>query len=143
MQSICCLVIEYIIFHLKITGGEQDSIIAYCTVTSGKNPRYFFAKKNDIIIGPYFTKLEYRGKGIAGLLVQIVALELETSWNNAYAYIWKTKIASRRIMESIGGELIMYVYNDKAHRLVESATGEYAVYRITRYRNGGCDGKSN
>ena len=98
----------------------------------GENPRYFFAKKNDIIIGPYFTKPEHRGKGIAGTLVRTVAMELETNWNNAYAYIWKTKKASRKIMESMGGELVMYVHNNKMHRLVESVTGEYAVYRISR-----------
>lgn len=132
MQSIGCLVIRYIIFRLKISGGVQDSIVAYCTVTSGENPRYFFAKKNDIIIGPYFTKPEHRGNGIAGTLVRTVAMELETNWNNAYAYIWKTKKASRKIMESMGGELVMYVHNNKMHRLVESVTGEYAVYRISR-----------
>ena len=59
-------------------------------------------------------------------------MELETNWNNAYAYIWKTKKASRKIMESMGGELVMYVHNNKMHRLVESVTGEYAVYRISR-----------
>lgn len=119
-------------YSLKNIGGGQDSIVAYCTVTSGENPRYFFAKKNDIIIGPYFTKPEYRGNGIAGTLVRTVAMELETNWNNAYAYIWKTKNASRRIMASMGGELVMYVHNNKMHRLVESVTGEYAVYRISR-----------
>ena len=130
-------------FSLKNIGGGQDSIVAYCTVTSGENPRYFFAKKDDIIIGPYFTKPEHRGKGIAGTLVRTVAMELETNWNNAYAYIWNTKKASRKIMESMDGELVMYVHNNKMHRLVESVTGEYAVYRISRSRNGGHYGQSN
>lgn len=35
-------------------------------------------------------------------------------------------------MKSMGGELVMYVHNNKMHRLVESVTGEYAVYRISR-----------
>lgn len=101
-------------------------------MTNGRNPRYFFAHKHDVIIGPYFTKPEYRGQGIAGTLVQTILTQLETNWNNAFAYIWKTKTASRKIMESMGAELIMYVHNDRIHRLLESATGEYAVYRLSR-----------
>lgn len=35
-------------------------------------------------------------------------------------------------MEGIGGELLTYVHNDKIHRLIESESGEYIAYRISR-----------
>ena len=125
----------YKVFYLKEKNGGE--IVAYCTVTSGKNPRYWFARNKDIIIGPYFTNPKYRGCGYAGCLVKTVIQELETNWNNAYAYIWKTKIASRKIMESVGGKFVMNVRNNKLHRLVEKEDGEYAVYQVIKNRKEG------
>ena len=38
----------YKVYYLK----KDGVFVGYCTVTSGKNPRFWFAENEDIIVGP-------------------------------------------------------------------------------------------
>lgn len=118
----------YRVYYLLMK--ESKAIVSYCTVTNGKNPRYWFANGSDVIIGPYYTDPLYRGKGYAGKLVEQIVTKIEINRKKAYAYIWKTKVASIRIMEHVGGQHIFNVHNTWLHRLKKSSDGEYAVYVI-------------
>ena len=58
----------YAVYYLK-KGSEW---IGYCTITNGKNPRFWFATDSDIVIGPYFIDEQFRGNGYSEIMVREV-----------------------------------------------------------------------
>ena len=107
--------------------------IGFCTVSSGKNKRYWFADKNDIIFGPYFIKKEYRGRGYSTLLIYQVLYCAGINYNNAYDYINANNIPSIRVTERLGGKKIFNVsINILTRKMKKTSNGQYGIYRISK-----------
>lgn len=51
----------------KVPAGTEE--IAYCFVSRAGNYRYPFAKKGDVIVGPYYVAPEHRGCHFAARLI--------------------------------------------------------------------------
>ncbi len=118
----------YSVYYLK----KNDKLLAYCTITSGKNPRFWFAGDKDIIIGPYYTAPEARGKGYATKLVDAVINHCETDWEKGYVSIKNSNTSSIKVTERLGGKFLFYVHNTKTKKLIKDKNGEYGIYEIVR-----------
>lgn len=85
----------------KETGAAE---IGYCFAGDGASFRYTFARRGDVLIGPYFILPEKRGQGLAAMLVT-VCLKAELSENGkAWEFIQHNNIASIRTAEKVGFE---------------------------------------
>lgn len=118
----------YKVYYLK----QNGVLVGYCTVTNGKNPRFWFAKNEDIIVGPYFIDEKYRGKGFSTMMVDMVIHDCDIKWNNAYLYILNNNKPSIRVVEKLGGRCIFHVHNTIYRKLVKKEDGEYGIYLIER-----------
>ena len=125
-------VFGYRVYYIRSCelGDNPNKYIGYCTVTSGKNPRFFFANKKDIVIGPYYVDEKSRGKGWATKLVETVITLCEKDWENAYVMIKNSNVSSIKVTEKLGGKLIFHVHNTIFKRLKKTDKGEYGIYRI-------------
>ena len=121
----------YFVYYLQL----NQELIGYCTITSGKNPRFWFANDSDIIIGPYYIDVKYRGNGYSTKLVDLVINKCDIMWNNAYAYILNTNTPSIRVIERVGGKLLFHVHNTIYRKLIKKKNGEYGIYCISRQEN--------
>lgn len=117
----------YSVYYLM----EGEAFLGYCAITSGKNPRFWFAGDGDIIVGPYFVDKGCRGRGLATALVDIVLKHCETDWRRAFVSIKNSNAASIRVTEKLGGRLLFHVRNTRLKRLVKSESGDYGIYEIT------------
>ncbi|MBR0406934.1 MAG: GNAT family N-acetyltransferase [Clostridia bacterium] len=118
----------YSVYYLE----KEGIMLGYCTITSGKNPRFWFADEKDIIIGPYYIDEKYRGYGYSTKLVDIVINKCETNWEKAYVYILNSNVPSIKVTEKVGGKLIFHVHNTFYRKLIKSNNGEYGVYEVCR-----------
>ncbi len=118
----------YSVYYLQ----KDDELIGYCTITDGKNPRFWFASENDIIIGPYYVDEKYRRNGYSTKLVDAVIHKCENDWSKAYVYILNSNIPSIRATEKVGGKLLFNVHNTIYRKLIKREDGEYGVYEVTR-----------
>ena len=114
------------VYYLK----KGNDYIGYCTITSGKNPRFWFANNKDIVIGPYYIDEKSRGKGYSTVMVDMVIHKAALSWESAYLYILNTNKPSIRVAEKLGGKLMFHVHNTFYRKLVKTESGEYGVYLI-------------
>ena len=106
-------------------------IVASCAVTSGKNPRYFFAGNDDVIIGPYYVDPAYRGHQYTYKMLRRI-FEKRPDIKTAYVMIKNTNIPSIKTAQKLGGKLIMHVHNTKIKKLIRKEDGEYGIYKIDR-----------
>lgn len=118
----------YTVYYLQ----KDKRLIGYCTITSGKNPRFWFANEKDIIIGPYFVEEEYRGNGYSTILVDTVIYHCEKQWEKAYVYILNSNIPSIKVTEKVGGKFLFHVHNTFYRKLVKQENGEYGVYEVRK-----------
>jgi GNAT superfamily N-acetyltransferase len=61
--------------------AEGNEYVGYCVVQSGSDKRYIFATKEDIIVGPYFIREDYRGKKLSVSLLKYVLYTAEIILN--------------------------------------------------------------
>lgn len=104
--------------------------IGYCVVSQGGNPRYPFANKHDIIVGPLFISPEYRGHRLSIRLISKIVDEFEQSYSNAYAFIQKGNDISVKAFKRCGFQY----YADARYSLFRilkenNNTGDFALYR--------------
>ena len=119
----------YSVYYLKKCGGGTE-IIGYCTVTSGKNPRFWFAKSDDIIIGPYYVNPKERGKGYATKMVDAVINHSKLEWKTGYVVIRNNNPSSIYVTQNVGGRILFYVHNTKSKRLIKDPNGECGIYLL-------------
>lgn len=119
----------YKVYYLK-----QDGVyVASCIVSYGKNKRYFFAKTEDIIVGPYYVLPTYRGKGISEQILRLVLNYTSISYMSAWDYISNDNIPSIRASERVGFKKVMNIrISEISHRMKQNESGEYAVYRFLK-----------
>lgn len=121
----------YKVYYLK----KDGEYVGYCTITNGKNPRFWFASEKDILVGPYFVEESYRGKGYSTKMVDWVIHKCGLSWKNAFLYILNTNIPSIRVVEKLGGTKIFNVHNTFYRKLVKKDSGEYGIHLIKGENN--------
>ncbi len=110
---------------------KDTIIIGYCFVFDGTNPRYKFADKNDIIVGPYYIKENYRGNNLSSFLLDIVLKKSGLKYENAYDYIHVNNIASKKTSEKVGFIPYKSIAISKYLRrilFVENEKCDYIVY---------------
>ena len=125
------LLYGYSVYYLYVDGQA----IGYCTITSGKNPRYSFATANDVMIGPYFIMEGYRGRGYAKTLVQLVITKCKTDWERCFLYIKNENIPSIHVANSIGANLLFHAHNTRLRQLVKKEDGEFGIYILQNPRS--------
>ena len=116
----------YSVYYLK----KNEVFLGYCTITSGKNPRFWFANDTDIVIGPYYVDAKYRGNGYATKLVRVVINHCESDWKKSYVSIKNSNTPSIKVTEHLGGKLVFHVHNTKTKKLIKDENGEYGIYEI-------------
>lgn len=128
----CRFAIDYLYGYHVYYLSVDNSIVGYCTITSGKNPRFWFANKNDIIIGPYYIDYKHRNKGLTTFLVDTVIHKCHPDWQRAYVYILNDNLPSIHVTKKVGGSLLFHVHNTFYRKLVKRDDGEYGVYEVRK-----------
>lgn len=88
---------KYKVYYLKV----DDKLVGHCVVTPGGR-RLKCSTKNDVVLGPYFIQENERGKGYSKKLISLVLKHCSYDYLNAYDWVDKKNIASRRASESCG-----------------------------------------
>lgn len=110
------------VYYAKLIGSNEW--LGYCAVVSGRNPRYFFSGKHDIVFGHYMIIPKYRGKGFSVKLLKSVMDNAENNYDNAYAYVSTDNIISQRAITSFGGEAICNLSINGLFRRIRRCDGE-------------------
>ncbi|QKY70307.1 hypothetical protein [Lentibacillus sp. CBA3610] len=119
------------VFYLKY----QGEYAGYCLVQSGRDNRYKFASKKDIMVGPYFICEGYRGKKLSVTLLEFILKRSNLEFANAYDYIQKDNIPSIKASEAVGfkyfsdANLSRYV---RSIILCDSGQGDFVIYKYTK-----------
>ncbi len=127
------LFIEYISkeSYFVVYIAKKDEILGYCLVAPGGR-RIKCSAHKDIVLGPYYIREEYRGKGYSKYLINAIIRNLGIEFENAYDYIHYTNLPSIKASEACGLQQCQRVnIVGKTRKLIEDPTGEYIVYRYT------------
>ena len=117
---------RYKVYYLEVEG----QLVGHCVVTPGGR-RLKCSTKKDIVLGPYYIKESERGKGYSTEMISIV-LDY-CSFENAYDWIEKKNLASRKASEACGFIPVAELDVKKPFRtLVIVDHGEDIVYRYTK-----------
>lgn len=114
---------------------DDSKEIGYCVVSQGGLKRYPFASKNDIIIGPYFIKEDYRGKKLSVFLVEKCINVLRLDYNSAYDFINKSNVPSIKVTEAMNFKYYSDAKYSKYLRILESVNkgfGDFVIYKYDR-----------
>jgi len=120
----------YKVYYLII----EKNIVAYCVISKGGG-RYSFARKEDIVVGPYFVEKEERGKHYSEILVSELVLYDGIQYNDAYDWIRKTNIPSLRCSDNVGFKIIGTADVVKPFRRIllrKDGSGEYYILKGNR-----------
>lgn len=127
-------VIEYFRGY-KVYYLEKDGVFVAYSVVSKGGGRYVFASEEDIVVGPYFVDIRYRGKGYSKILVEVL-LHL-CKYKYAYDWINKDNIPSLRCSKSNGFKIINTANIIKPFRKIVVCNDDSGEYYILKYiRNG-------
>lgn len=118
----------YYVYYLSYLGH----ITGYCIVTPGGR-RLKISTSKDIVLGPYYIALEYRGKGYAKEMIRLTLKNCRYDYHYAYDWIDMKNIGSMNVTEACGfkecGRLnVVGVFR----RLIETERGENVIYRYSR-----------
>lgn len=96
---------------------NEEGKIVHTSRVVAKNFKYTFLDKNDMEIGPCFTDVEYRGKGIYPM---VLAKILKENINrNFYMVIREDNEASIRGVQKAGFEHVGFVYKTRTGRWIK------------------------
>ncbi|MDD4436540.1 MAG: hypothetical protein PHS04_00685 [Tissierellia bacterium] len=115
--------------------ADENEIIGYCLVQSGSDRRYTFATHEDIIVGPYFIREDYRGHKLSISLLNYVLYESGLNFKFAYDYIHKNNTPSIKASQAVG---FIYMNNAKISKLTrqislcDSNAGDYLIFKLSK-----------
>lgn len=119
---------KYRVYYLLVDGD----VVGYCVVTPGGR-RLKCSTSSDIVIGPYYIKPCFRGKGFSKKLISLTLKNCGYKYMYAYDWIEKSNTSSIRATEGCGfkkyGELNVV---GMLRKLVIVKTGDDYIYRIAR-----------
>lgn len=110
---------------------DGNTEIGYYAVGGGGNPRYPFAGRPDIILGPMYIEPAYRGKGLASLLRK-KACEHEKGYRSAISFIKHDNTPSIKSVLSSGFHYVSDCsYTKYTRRLLPvSGVGQMQLYKL-------------
>lgn len=112
---------------------KDNQLLGYCVVYKAGAPRYFFATKEDIMLGPYFICEDQRGKKLSQIMVNMVLHHANIQYKSAFEYIKNTNIPSIRCSEGCGHKRVYTIsINPRNKIMYEDANGDYGIYQ---YKN--------
>ena len=115
---------RYRVYYLKI----DNDIVGYCYIAPGGR-RLNCSTNDDIVVGPYYIKEQYRGKGLSEILIKASLENNSYTYSVAYEWVLKKNIPSIKACEACGfikyGELNVV---GKMRRLVEVSDGKYIIF---------------
>lgn len=121
--------VGYEVYYIK-DKEKKDSWMGYCVISNGRNPRYKFATKDDIIFGRYFIENKYRGKGIAKKMLIAILNDCNLQYKNAFAYLNKSNVVSFNAISGIGGiEVDRFNLKGLFRRVVHNQDGDYILMK--------------
>lgn len=119
---------HYKVYYLLV----NSEFVGHCVVAPGGR-RLSSSTRNDIVIGPYYVKEQYRGKGYSKILIELSLKYCSFSYEYAYDWIEKNNLPSINASLSNNfkkvGELNVVGLRRK---LVLVENGENNVYRFNR-----------
>ena len=125
--------VGYAVYYIKKDGQWAG----YCVVSNGRNPRYRFSTKKDIIFGRYFIAPQFRGNGLAVRMLFEVLNRCGLKYDKAYAYLRCNNIASVKSIERLGGiKLKRFDIRGLGRRLYDADDGEFVLYMYTGDKKG-------
>lgn len=113
---------------------SDSEMVGFCVVHTGGG-RYHFVDKRDLMIGPYFIDVKWRGKGLSVKLLKAVVWRFLPRDRDVYDYINITNIPSLRASEAIGMTVVNGIsINHFTHRMTLSQIGqsEFLLYKYPR-----------
>lgn len=113
---------------------KDDKAVAYCTIQSGKSPRFDYTTENDIVVGPYVVMPEYQGAGLAAKLIKRILLYKAGQYEYAYAYITDSNIASIKTCEKLGFSFYKNAYVTAIKADVKATDDENTGHVIMRLK---------
>ncbi|MGN0234616.1 MAG: GNAT family N-acetyltransferase [Bacteroidaceae bacterium] len=113
--------------------ADGDTLVGHCVVTQGGR-RLSVSSKDDIVLGPYFTVPEHRGKGYGKVIVRLTLQHCTYDYKCAYDWIHERNIASIKTSEACGfireGRRLNVV--GLMRKLVLNDNGDNIIYKYTR-----------
>lgn len=101
----------------------------YCIVSNGRNFRYRFSDKEDIIFGRYYIIPEFRGQGLGVKMIKRVLDKTDFDYRKAYAYVHKGNNASHSTVQRLGCNKVGNLRKiGKMRKIIVSSEGEYTLY---------------
>ena len=115
----------YKIYYIK----KNSEWGGYCIVSNGRNFRYKFSNKDDIIFGRYFVKPELRGQGIGVKMINRALDKTDIDYKKAYAYVHRGNKASHATVRKLGCYEVGHLTKvGKIRKIMNSENGEYSLY---------------
>lgn len=118
--------------------AQNKSIIGYILISNGGR-RVTCSNINDVVLGPYYTLKEQRGKGIASKMIDSALHDFNISYKNAYCYIKKTNIASLKAASNCGFHIIGNAEIRGILRKLYLVDKDMGAFYIVKYINEDCD----
>lgn len=117
---------------------KDDDYIGYCVIQNGRDRRYKFATEEDIIVGPYFIREEYRGRKLSIALLKYILNDTGIQFRYAYDYIRRDNEPSIKASEAVGFKYMSDADVSKFLRtinLCDLGKGKYLIYKCCKNNN--------
>jgi hypothetical protein len=102
---------------------QNDCVAYYCFISYGYFVKHPYVRKREILVGPYFTKQEFRGLGIAQRALSIILKH--NKYCTAFVFVAKKNIASQRVVSR--------------NNFVQACYGDYkgllSIFRLSHVRD--------
>jgi len=99
-------IIKYLSGYKVYYAYYDNKPVYYCIISFGYFLKHPYVKNNEILVGPYYTKDEMRGKGFATLSLKIILDYI--NYQKAYIFIKKDNTASIKTALKCGFEFCSY-----------------------------------
>ena len=109
----------------------SDNLVGYCVVSTGGG-RYFFAKENEYLVGPYYIDPKYRGNRYSEFMVSKILESEKYRHSTFYAWIDKNNVPSIRCIERLCFKKRISIDIKgftRRMRLRENFDGQFIVYK--------------
>lgn len=126
------LFIDYIFGYTVYYIKNNNGIIGSCIVRNGKSPRFTFANKRDIIVGPCLIDEEYKGEGFDGKLITIILNNCEKNRKNAFILVDVSNRSCIKTVKRLGARLVCLACKMGLKRMRPDANGAFGVCLVER-----------
>lgn len=108
----------------------RQSVIAWCFLKKDYLNKYPFMRKEDALINPYFTNVEYRGRGIAQTIIR-QATEMR-EYKSIYALVKSDNLPSIAVLKKCGFKKIGWSGKKLWSHTVSQNEGSVIIFRYNQ-----------